>query len=244
MRKFSKYLWLLVATIVLQACYPGDSIPISDLDTVSTIYNSDDLANAPKSAAILWEVVQLKDDDGDDLEYDGGDDDEILNTTLDELVGLYGQESVVIISETDTPADYDATKYPNVMIFVPSSGNPHPSVETLYAPSVVLRNKTVTVVYPGYPWYGGGWYGGWYPGGGGCYYCGYPSYGSTTYQVGSIVLEMYDIRKIPAGGTVPSDYDMSWIAIMRGLLSSNPATNSQRTTDGIKKAFALSPYLK
>jgi hypothetical protein len=245
MRKLRKFLWLLVATIVLQACYPGDSIPISDLDTTSTLYDTNDFATAaPTSAAILWEVVQLKGDDGDDLDYDGGTDDEILNTTLDELVGLYGEASVWIISETSTPPDYDASKYPNVLIYVPSSGDPHPTVETLYAPSVVLRNKQITVVYPGYPWYGGGW-GGYYPGyPGGCYYCGYPSYGSVTYQVGTVVLEMYDLRKIPEGGPVPADYDMSWIAIMRGMLGSNSGANSERAISGIQQAFRQSPYLK
>ena len=181
LRKLTKFLWLLVAIVVLQACYPMDSIPIADLDTTSTLYNTDDLATAPTSAAILWEVVHLIGDDGDDLDYDGEANDEILNTTLDELVGLYGEAKVVIISETATPPDYDATKYPNVLIFVPSSGDPHPSVETLYAPSVVLRNKQITVIYPGYPWYGGGYWGGWYPGYGGCYYCGYPSPPSTVW---------------------------------------------------------------
>jgi hypothetical protein len=237
-----RFLWILVSIIILQACYPGDSIPISDLDTTTTLYNSDDLATAPTSAAIVWEVVQIKSDDGDDLDYDGGADDEILNTTLDELVKLYGATNVYIISETATPAP--APSNTSVAVVVPNV-DPLPSAETVYAPSVVLRNKTIVYTYPGYPWWGGGGWGGWYPGyPGGCYYCGYPSYGSTTYQVGTVLLEMYDARKIPAGGPVPADFDMSWIGIMRGILGSNSASNSARVISGIQQAFEQSPYLK
>ena len=156
-----RFLWIFAAIIILQACYPGGSIPLTDLDTTSTLYNTDDLATAPASAAILWEVVHIVSDDGDDIDYDGGADDEILNTTLDELVKLYGETKVVIISESATLDPAMNTAYPNVTIVVPAT-DPGPTVETLYAPSVILRNKQVTVVYPGYPWYGGGWYGGGY----------------------------------------------------------------------------------
>ena len=238
-----RVLWVLFAIIILQACYPGGSIPIADLDTTSTVYNTDDLATAPTSAAIVWEVVQIKSDDGDDLDYDGGADDEILNTTLDELVNLYTQDNVVIISETANPPDYDPATYPNVRIVV-RNVDPVPNVESVYAPSVVLRNKTVVYYYPGYPGWGG-WWGGWYPGyPGGCYYCGYPSYGSSTYQVGTVLLDMYDARKIPPGGPIPEDIDASWIGIMRGVVGSNPASNSTRVTSGIQQAFKQSPYLQ
>ena len=57
-----KSLWLLVALVVFQACYPSNgSIPITDLDTTSTLYNTEDLATPPTSAAIVWEVVQIED---------------------------------------------------------------------------------------------------------------------------------------------------------------------------------------
>lgn len=237
-----RFLWLLESIIILQSCYPIDSIPIADLDTATTLYNTDDLATAPTSAALVWEVVQVLSDDGDDLDYDGEADDEILNTTLDHLVELYGQDNVVIISETATLIPSVNGAYPNVRIVVPGT-DPVPSVETVYAPSVVLRNKTVIYTYPGYPWWGGGWWG-WYPGyPGGCYYCGYPSYGSTTYEVGTVLLEMYDTRNIPASGPIPGELDMSWIAIMKGMIGTNPNTNSTRVISGIQQAFEQSPYL-
>jgi len=232
-----RFLWVFASIIILQACYPGDSIPITDLDTVTTLYNSDDLATAPTSAAIVWEVVQIEDDNEDDLPYDGEQDEAILNTTLQELVKLYGESNVVIISETATPVP--APSNADVTVLVPNV-DPIPSVSTLYAPSVVLRKQTIVYTYPGYGWWGG-WYGGWWPGYGGCYYCGYPSYGTTTYNVGTVVLEMYDLRKITPGQPIPEDYDMSWVAAMKGLLATNPT--DARVTSGIETAFAQSPYL-
>ena len=236
-----RFLWVLASIIIMQACYPTNgSIPITDLDTTSTLYNTDDLVTAPTSASIVWDVVQIENDDETDLPYNGEQDEAILNTTLEELVKLYGEGNVVIISETATPMPTPSNA--NVAVIIPNV-DPIPSVTTLYAPSIVLRKETIVYTYPGYPWWGGGWYGGWYPGYGGCYYCGYPSYGTVTYQTGTIVLEMYDLTKIPAGGPIPADYDMSWVAALKGLLGSNPTTATSRIVNGIQEAFAQSPYL-
>ena len=233
-----RFFWVLVGLIILQACHPyPDSVPITDLDTTTTIYNSDDLATAPTSAAIVWEVLHIESGDDSDLPYDGGADDEILNSTLDELVILYGQDSVVIISETATPPLYNPATYPGVRIIVPNV-DPVPYIEAVYAPSVLLREKTVVIAYPGYGWWGG-WYGGYWPGYGGCYYCGYPSYGYVTYEVGTVLLEMSDLRQISPTGIIPDDYDYSWVAIMRGLLGSTVGTQ-ERVVSGIHKAFEQS----
>lgn len=242
-----KPLWALIAIVILQACYPGGSIPISDLDTTSTFYNSEDLATAPTSAAIVWDVVAIVDEDDPDnnIPYDGEVDDEILNTTLLELVALYGESNVVIISETATPSPAPANS--NVTVFVPTEGATPPSVDAVVTPAIMLRIQVVGTVYPGYPWWpGGGWWGGWYPGyPGGCYYCGYPPTVSyTKYEVGTIILDLFDVRQFAGGGTVPDDFDPSWVAVIRGLLSSNSSSNSERVVSNIKQAFVQSPYLK
>ncbi|MEN8249272.1 MAG: DUF4136 domain-containing protein [Bacteroidota bacterium] len=229
--------------IVLQACHPnGDGIPFADLDTVSTFYNSDDLSTAPASAAIVWDVANIKLDDGDDLIYTGEVDDDILNTTLDELVSLYGEANVVIISETATPVP--APGNASVTVVVPGV-DPQPNVESVYAPSIILRKKVIGTIYPGYPWWGGGWWGGWYPGyyPGGCYYCGYPPTVSyQKFEVGSVILDMFDTRQL-VGGEIPADYDPSWLAVMRGLISQDESFNAQRVTSSIRKAFSQSTYL-
>jgi hypothetical protein len=142
MNKLIKFpVWIVSvfgAIIILQACYPVDIIPIADLDTTTTSYNTDDLATAPKSAAIVWEVVHVELGDGEYLDYNGEVDDEILNTTLEELVVLYGEDNVKIIWNDSTTAPSPTPSVANIEVFVPDSSDPEPSVETLYAPSVIL----------------------------------------------------------------------------------------------------------
>ena len=259
LRKPANFLWLLTMIIVMQACYPydNDGIPVTDLDTTSTFYNTDHLATAPTSAAIAWEVVHIKFDDGEDLKYDGKADDEILNTTLDELVKLYGEDSVILISETLDPPHYDPTTYPGIRIVVPDPVDSiAPYVESVYLPSVVLREKEVTYYYPGYGWWGGwwGWYGYsgtgasssyYYPGyPGGCYWCyGGGYYGTVTYEVGTVLVDMVDLRQILFDGLAPEDVEHSWVAVMRGLLGYS-TSSEERVVSGIQQAFKQSPYLK
>ena len=228
----ARFLWALVAILVLQACYPGGSIPLTDLDTTSTFYNTDDLATTPTSAAIVWQVTHFELGDGDDLPYDGELDSEILNTTLQELIILYGEDNVVIISETATPVPTPVNA--NVAVIVPTV-DPAPNTEALYAPSVLLRNRHVTVVHPGMP---PGWGGAW-----GCWWCFPPVVSTRTFEVGSVVIEMFDARKIPPGGPIPSGFTASWLAVLRGLLANNPGTNSTRVVSGVQQAFSQSPYL-
>ena len=226
---------LFVAATVLQACYPGDSIPIEDLDTTSTFYIEEDFNPAPTSAAIFWEVARIEGGDND-LDYTGEVDDEILNTTLANLVNLYGEANVYIISETATPIPAPS----NSNVVVVTSTDPTPVVEAAYAPSIKLTRETIGIVYPGYPWYGGGW-GCWYCG---CYYCYYPptvSYQS--YDVGTILVELIDVRQLTPGET-PAEFSPSWVGVFRGLVSSQAATNSARVVGSINQAFDQSLYLK
>lgn len=248
-KKYGKALWVLGILVVFQACYPGGSIPISDLDTTSTFYNTEDLATAPRSAAMVWDVAEIIDEEDPDnnIPYDGEVDEEILNTTLEELVKLYGETNVKIISETATPSP--APSNPNVEILVspPNIDSLVAVVETVYTPSIMLRKQYVGIVYPGYPWWGGGWWGGWW---GPCYYCGYPPQVSyQRFDVGSIIIDLHDLRQLPAaippaGIVVPEDFDPSWVGVIRGLLSSSASTNQERVMVGIQQAFVQSPYLK
>jgi hypothetical protein len=107
-------------------------------------------------------------------------------------------------------------------------------------PSIILKEKTIGIIYPGYPWWGGGWWG-WYPGYP-CYYCGYPpTVGYYTYEQGTVLLNMYDMRNM--GVEPPELFDSSWAAVFRGLISSNNEFNLERISSGIDQAFSQSPYL-
>lgn len=235
---------VILVAMILNSCYPGDSIPISDLDTSSTFYSEQDFSTAPTSAAIIWDVVQVKDDDANDLPYDGEVDDEILNTTLENLVALYGESNVVIVSETLAPDPTPSNR--NVQIVVPNDVDPEPDVDVVISPSIILRRETVGYVYPGYPWWGGGWWGGgWWGPGYPCYYCGYPpSISFQQYDVGTVVLDMLDLRQLVNGAFDPDDVPIIWVSVNRGLLSSNSDFNGERTVDGINQSFEQSPYLK
>lgn len=248
MKQIKKIAMLFVISIAIQACYPGDSIPIEDLDTTSTFYEPADFTTPHANAAIMWDVVQIKNDDAEDLPYNEEVDDEILNTTLENMISLYGESNVTIIAEKNANGELigPTPSNPNVTVILfeeDAPDNPDvPNVDGLYTSSIMLREQTIAYVYSGYPWYGGGW-GCWYcsP----CYYCGYPpTVGYQTYEVGSVIIEMINIREIESGPVDPDNSPISWIAINRGLISSDKKFNAQRTVDGIDQAFKQSPYLK
>lgn len=235
MKKYNiliKSIFAMAIATVLYACYPGGSIPIADLDTVTTAYIAEDFDPKPTTVALSSNVVYLKSSDPDnDLPYNGEVDDEILGTTKTELERIYGASNVFIIDDvTDTTIIKQ--------------------VDLVVVPNIALRKTLVGVVIPGYPgWgWGPGW-GGWYPGWGGCYYCGgyWPPYISyQQYEGGSVILDMYNMDKLRKylddnGGQVPDNpeesFDPSWVGVATGLISSNEQFNADRVVDGIQKAF-------
>lgn len=249
MKQIKKIAMLFVAAITLQACYPGDSIPIEDLDTTSTFYEPDDFVTPHASAAIMWDVVEVidEDDPNNNIPYNGEVDNETLNTTLENMVILYGESNVTIIGQNDGSGNLvgPPPSNSNVVVLLYTEGAtdnpPSPDVDALYTSSVNLRLQTVAYYYPGYPWYGGGW-GCWYCG---CYYCGGypPSVGYQQYEVGSVIIELINVSEIEGGQVDPTNSPVSWIAINKGLISSQKSFNKQRTVDGINLAFKQSPYL-
>ena len=54
---------------------------------------------------------------------------------------------------------------------------------------------------------------------------------------------MINVRDISAGPIDPEDTPLSWVAISKGLISSNEAFNAERVENGINQAFIQSPYL-
>jgi hypothetical protein len=114
-------------------------------------------------------------------------------------------------------------------------GNP-PDIAVLIR-GIAVRN---TDVYVSYPWWGyWGWYG--WP----CCYgpgwgVGYPIVTATQYDVGSIVIDMWDLRRSdPSAQTVPD----IWTAVLRGLLEGSAADAPTRIDIAIDRAFSQSPYL-
>jgi hypothetical protein len=93
---------------------------------------------------------------------------------------------------------------------------------------VVVLDGESAVYYPGY------WCDYWY-----YYSCYYDWYYAGSYQYGTAVLSMADVRAAPPQGQeVPS----VWTAGVYGV-ASTPTYDIQRVADGFSRAFEKSPYL-
>jgi len=220
-----KFVMLFITTSLLFSCYPDDNTDIDDLDTVTTVSKDADFNTAPTSAMILWKVAELKGEDGNNIPYHGEIDKEILNTTLDNLVDLYGVDNVYIFSETESPSPTPSNS--QVSIYALNGNNSEPDFDAGIIAAIVLREHTeVGWVWPGYPWWG-------------CWYCWYtPIPVVVDYEVGTVIVSMMDHRQ---NG---NDLEPSWMALIRGLPSSNGSFNGDRTVSGIDQAYEQSPYLK
>lgn len=219
--KILKAIVLSVFVTTLYSCYPGNDVYIEDLDTITTIFEEDDFVIAPSSVMIYWDVAQLKGEDGDDITYLGQIDDEILNTTLDNLVELYGVSNVYIYSNTTNPNPVPS----NSDVTIITDPVAVPTIDAAIVPSIVLRlNTQASIIYP--PCLPGWWY----------WWCYPPVVVVDTYSVGTVIVELIDVRD-------EFQERSSWTVILRGLLSSSETSNSNRTIHGIDKAFDQSPYL-
>ncbi len=222
-KEILKFVMLFSVTTLLFSCYPGNDTDLEDLDTVTTIFNTDDFSTSPKSAIVIWKVVEIKGEDGDNIPYHGEIDSEILNTTLDNLVDMYGVDNVYIASVTDTPSPVPSNS--NVEII--KQHDPDPNADMAVLPSILLRkNVGVGWTYPPYWWWG-------------CWYCWYypvPYY--YDYEVGTVMVSMKDPNRLG------NEEGSSWTTFIRGLLSSNNSFNKDRTVKGVNQAFDQSPYLK
>jgi hypothetical protein len=102
---------------------------------------------------------------------------------------------------------------------------------------IAVRNTDVYVTYPWWNYWG--WYG--WP----CCYgpgwgVGYPVVTATQYDVGTIVVDMWDIRRAdPAAMRLPA----IWVAVLRGLLEGTSSEAPLRIQQAIDRAFSQSPYL-
>ena len=210
-------LWLLglAASIALStACHPGDPTSAAELDVVATAHIDTVNFAAIQTYVMPDSVVAIVPPESvaTALPFDH---------TYDQLI-LDGVEShMAAIGYTRLPT-YDA-------------GNP---------PSVVLTIRGIAVrntdIYVTYPWWGyWGWYG--WP----CCYgpgwgVGYPIVTGVQYDVGTIVIDMWDARRADdTAMRIPA----IWVAALRGLLTGSAVDAPIRINTAIDRAFSQSPYL-
>ena len=88
-------------------------------------------------------------------------------------------------------------------------------------------------------WYSWGYWGG-YPGWGGYY----PPYaGATSFQQGTVVWQLHDLRGIDDPTNPDSKPPLNWIASINGALKSNTSTTASDLRSGIQQGFTQSPYI-
>ena len=196
------------------ACHPGEPTGPAQLDVVATAH--DDTVNFASIGTFVMP---------------------------DSVVAIVPPESVA----TTLPFDhtYDQLILDGVAAQMATLGYTRlPTFDPNNPPDVAVLIKGVAVrntdIYVSYPWWGyWGWYG--WP----CCYgpgwgVGYPVVSASQYDVGTIVVDMWDLRRSDAvAETVPA----IWTAVLRGLLEGSATDAPFRIDQAIDRAFAQSPYL-
>jgi hypothetical protein len=196
------------------ACHPGEPNGPAQLDVVATAH--DDTVNFASIGTFVMP---------------------------DSVVAIVPPESVATVLPFDHT--YDQLILDGVAAQMAALGYTRlPSFDPNNPPDVAVLIKSVAVrntdIYVSYPWWGyWGWYG--WP----CCYgpgwgVGYPVVSASQYDVGTIAVDMWDLRRSDAvAETVPA----IWTAVLRGLLEGSATDAPFRIDQAIDRAFAQSPYL-
>lgn len=214
-----------IGILLLDGCYPNESITVDQTDIVLTGNYDSVNFKALKTYYLPDTVFPVRDDTTDKSPVPNND---------------------LIIS--DIASNMNAYGYTRVY---PGPDVPEPDVVITTA-AISVTNVTVGWWYPYYPYWGWGWYKnsdagrgidywyyppGYYPPGWG--WGGVPYYSS--YTTGTLLMEMSnpnDVRVVDGDTVVP----IYWAGAVSGVLSGSG--NSSRITNGIDQAFIQSPYLK
>jgi len=99
--------------------------------------------------------------------------------------------------------------------------------------SVGAVETEVWLYYYSWPYYGyPGW--GWY----------YPPYvGTTSFQQGTIVWQLHDLRGIDNPADPEAKPPVNWVGSINGALKSNTSTTASDIRNGIQQGFTQSPYV-
>jgi Domain of unknown function (DUF4136) len=205
---------LVALAALLAACHPDEPTSVAELDVVATAH--DDTVNFASIGTFVMpdSVVEIVPPESvaTSLPFNHDYDQIILDGVASKLAAL------------------GYTRLPSF-----SAGNPDVVVTIK---GIAIRN---TDIYVSYPWWGyWGWYG-WpccYGPGWGVGY--YPVVTATQYDVGTIAVDMWDLRRADATAMqIPA----IWTAALRGLLEGSAADAPFRINQALDRAFSQSPYL-
>lgn len=207
-QRYLPILFLFILTISLTSCYTDYGLTSADYDIVVTQYDKTTDFNSLKTFSLIDSVFHIT---GDDDEPDS----EFLTRKNDALIISTVRTNMINLGyqEVTNPTDQNV---PAVVITIRALGT---KIDQYYAYGY----------YPGwgYPGWGYGW-GGYYP----------PYIGSTTYYVGTIFLDYFDV----AASESADEYVVPWYATINGLLAQGQT--EQRLVSTINQSFNQSPYLK
>lgn len=202
---------------LLEGCYPGGAEYTSDTDLVITNYNPD-FNFGGVTTYFLSDSIQHLVDEGIEPDY-----------SLDPF----------IISELER--NFDALGWER-LDSTDAGGNP-PDV-AIVVTTIHTRNYNI-YSWPWYPGWGWGWY--WKDSN----YWGYPGYGwyypwpggayVTSYDVGSVIWDLFDPDNVDTENEV---INVEWTGGLNGVLGSSVSSTKSRITSGINQAFRQSPYLE
>jgi uncharacterized protein DUF4136 len=204
---------LFALSVAAAACHPDEPNSPAELDVVATAHDDSVNFGAIQTYAMPDSVVEIVPPESvlTALPFNHAYDQLILDGVASHLAAL-GYTRITTIDPNNLPE-----------LFVTVRG-------------IAVRN---TDIYVSYPWWG---YWGWYwpccygPGWG----VGYPVVTASQYDVGTIVVDMWDLRRSdPTAERIPA----IWVAALRGLLEGTAADAPVRIDRAIDRAFAQSPYL-
>lgn len=206
-----KWTSIIMAFGLLVSCYPEKDRTIEDFDIVGTNYDDSKNWDDYKTFYVSDSVLLVYDTTEDVPDYPEKEARVILDGIQKNLLDLGWNEI------TDTTGGV----FPDVYI----------------TPYIWTNDVSGAIYYPGYPWYGGGYYP-WYPG----YYPGYPGWGGATYYsytTGTILIDMLDLVH---PDNVNHQLDIIWSAGINGIVTSS--SNLNRIEYSVDQAFSQSKYLK
>ena len=218
-RKLARFEVVAVAVLISLAvsCYPGEITNVAQTDIIGTTFVKNAAWGSFDTVVVLDTVVHFVPEGSDTVPISREFDQQIINLVKQG----YTEYGYTLIDWNDVDPDTREQSYAFIQVTAAS-----------------------TTVY--WQWYSGGWWGGW--GGWGGWWgpgwgWGYPccgGVGSTTYNTGSIFIDMLDGRDLVDDTTAK----VLWSATINGLLGSSSAGTADRIDRDIEQAFVQSPYLQ
>lgn len=219
MKQFYKQaIWAIPIVLLMASCFPEYDATLEEMDLAITRV-SDDQSFEEYHTFYMYDTVMYVLEDEEDLEdIDRTHDAQIISETRQHLLDLGWTE---ITDTTDLKDNADVA---------------------------IMLSALAVDVYFYYTywwdyWYWWDWYF-WYPG----YpiYPVYPSYPSYGYSVGTVMVDMLDLKNFDSAqkNAEKPKIDVIWSGAVNGILSGSDASISQRLTKQMNQVFIQSPYLQ